>query len=168
MDLNGVAAIVTGGASGLGNATAKKLAARGAKVSIFDLNEEVGKAAAAELGGAFFKVNVADDASVAEALEAAEALHGPARVLVNCAGVAPAVRIVNKEGIAHSLDVYRRTIEVNLIGTFNMISKFAARLIAAGIEGEEAGVIVNTASVAAYDGQIGQAAYASSRAVWSG
>jgi NAD(P)-dependent dehydrogenase (short-subunit alcohol dehydrogenase family) len=163
MDLNGVAAIITGGASGLGNATARMLAARGAKVAIFDLNEEVGSAAAAELGGAFFKVNVADDASVAEALEAAEAVHGPARVLVNCAGVAPAVRIVNKEGIAHSLDVYRRTIEVNLIGTFNMISKFAARLIAAGIEGEEAGVIVNTASVAAYDGQIGQAAYASSK-----
>jgi NAD(P)-dependent dehydrogenase (short-subunit alcohol dehydrogenase family) len=163
MDLNGVAAIVTGGASGLGNATATMLAARGAKVSIFDLNEEVGTAAAAEIGGAFFKVNVADDASVAEALEAAEALHGPARVLVNCAGVAPAVRIVNKEGVAHSLDIYRKTIEVNLIGTFNMISKFAARLIAAGIEGEEAGVIVNTASVAAYDGQIGQAAYASSK-----
>jgi len=163
MDLNGVAAIVTGGASGLGNATATLLAARGAKVAIFDLNEAVGAAAAAVLGGAFSKVNVADDANVAEALEAAEALHGPARVLVNCAGVAPAVRIVNKEGIAHSLDVYRRTIEVNLIGTFNMISKFAARLIAAGIEGEEAGVIVNTASVAAYDGQIGQAAYASSK-----
>ena len=163
MDLKGVAAIVTGGASGLGNATATMLAGRGAKVSIFDLNEKVGAAAAAELGGAFFKVNVADDASVAEALEAAEAIHGPARVLVNCAGVAPAVRIVNKEGIAHSLDVYRKTIEVNLIGTFNMISKFAARLIAAGIEGEEAGVIVNTASVAAYDGQIGQAAYASSK-----
>ena len=163
MDLKGVAAIVTGGASGLGNATATMLAARGAKVSIFDLNEDVGTAAAAELGGAFFKVNVADEASVAEALEAAEALHGPARVLVNCAGDAPAVRIVNKEGIAHSLDVYRKTIEVNLIGTFNMISKFAARLIAAGIEGEEAGVIVNTASVAAYDGQIGQAAYASSK-----
>jgi NAD(P)-dependent dehydrogenase (short-subunit alcohol dehydrogenase family) len=163
MDLNGVAAIVTGGASGLGNATAKMLAGRGAKVSIFDLNEEVGTMAAAELGGAYFKVNVADDSNVAEALEAAQGRHGPARVLVNCAGVAPAVRIVNKEGIAHSLDVYRRTIEVNLIGTFNMISKFAARLIAAGIDGDEAGVIVNTASVAAYDGQIGQAAYASSK-----
>jgi NAD(P)-dependent dehydrogenase (short-subunit alcohol dehydrogenase family) len=163
MDLIGVAAIVTGGASGLGNATAKMLAGKGAKVAIFDLNEEVGAAAAAEIGGAFFKVNVADDASVTQALEAAEAAHGPARVLVNCAGVAPAVRIVNKEGVAHSLDVYRKTIEVNLIGTFNMISKFAARLIAAGIEGEEAGVIVNTASVAGYDGQIGQAAYASSK-----
>lgn len=163
MDVKGMVAVVTGGASGLGNATAKMLAARGAKVAIFDLNEEVGKTAAAEIGGAFFKVDVSDDASASEAFAAAEAAHGVARVLVNCAGVAPAIRIVNKEGLPHSLDVYRKTIEVNLIGTFNMISKFAARLIAAGIEGEEAGVIVNTASVAAYDGQIGQAAYASSK-----
>ncbi|WP_174274600.1 SDR family NAD(P)-dependent oxidoreductase [Sphingomonas bacterium] len=163
MDVKGVGAVVTGGASGLGNATAKMLAAAGAKVAIFDLNEEIGAPAAQEIGGAFFKVDVSSDASVAEALDAAAALHGPARVLVNCAGIAPAVRIVNREGVAHSLDLYRKTIEVNLIGTFNMISKFAARLIAAGIEGEEAGVIVNTASVAAYDGQIGQAAYASSK-----
>jgi len=163
MNVNGVAAIVTGGASGLGNATATMLAAAGAKVAIFDLNEEVGAAAAEKLGGAFFKVNVADDASVAEALEAAEAVHGPARILVNCAGVAPAIRIVNKEGVAHPLDAFRKTVEVNLVGTFNMISKFAARLIAAKIDGEEAGVIVNTASVAAYDGQIGQAAYAASK-----
>jgi NAD(P)-dependent dehydrogenase (short-subunit alcohol dehydrogenase family) len=163
MEMNGVAAVVTGGASGLGNATAKMLAAQGARVAIFDLNEEVGAAAAAEIGGAFFKVNVADEASVNDGLAAAEAAHGPARILVNCAGVAPAIRIVNKEGAAHSLDAFRKTVEVNLIGTFNMISKFAARLIAAGIAGEEAGVIVNTASVAAYDGQIGQAAYASSK-----
>ncbi len=163
MDLNGVAAIVTGGASGLGNATATMLAEAGAKVAIFDLNEEVGTAAAKTLGGAFFKVDVSDDASVAEALEAAEKLHGPARVLVNCAGVAPAIRIVDKHGAAHPLAAFRKTVEVNLIGTFNMISKFAARLIAAGIDGEEAGVIVNTASVAAYDGQIGQAAYAASK-----
>ncbi len=163
MELNGVAAVVTGGASGLGNATAKLLASRGAKVAIFDLNEEVGAAAANEIKGAFFKVDVSSEASVNDGLAAAEAAHGPARVLVNCAGVAPAIRIVNKEGVAHPLDAYRKTVEVNLIGTFNMISKFAARLIAAGIEGEEAGVIVNTASVAAYDGQIGQAAYASSK-----
>ena len=163
MDLNGVAAVVTGGASGLGNATAKMLASNGAKVAIFDLNEEVGQAAADEIGGAFFKVNVSDDASALEGFEAAEAAHGVGRVLVNCAGVAPAIRIVDKHGNAHSLDAYRKAVEVNLIGTFNMISKFAARLIAAGIEGEEAGVIVNTASVAAYDGQIGQAAYASSK-----
>jgi len=163
MDLNGVGAIVTGGASGLGNATAKLLAVQGAKVTIFDLNEEVGVAAAAEIGGLFVKVNVADETSAIAGFDAAEAAHGVARVLVNCAGVAPAARVVAKDGTAHSLDVYRKTIEVNLIGTFNMISKFAARVVAAGIEGEEAGVIVNTASVAAYDGQIGQAAYASSK-----
>ncbi|WP_380781046.1 SDR family NAD(P)-dependent oxidoreductase [Sphingomonas sp. R86520] len=163
MDLNGVAAIVTGGASGLGNATATMLAEAGARVAIFDLNEEVGTAVAKTLGGAYFKVDVSDDTSVAETLEAAERLHGPARVLVNCAGVAPAIRIVDKHGVAHPLAAFRKTVEVNLIGTFNMISKFAARLIAAGIDGEEAGVIVNTASVAAYDGQIGQAAYAASK-----
>jgi len=163
MKVEGLGAIVTGGASGLGAATARMLARNGAKVAIFDLNEEAGKALAAEIGGAFFKVNVADEANVIAAMDAAQAAHDVARVLVNCAGIATATRIVDKEGNAHSLDAYRRTIEVNLIGTFNMISKFAARLIAAGAEGEEAGVIVNTASVAAYDGQIGQAAYASSK-----
>jgi NAD(P)-dependent dehydrogenase (short-subunit alcohol dehydrogenase family) len=163
MEMNGVAAIVTGGASGLGNATARMLAARGCQVAIFDLNEEVGSAAANEIGGAFFKVDVVDEASIEAGLAAAESAHGPARVLVNCAGIAPAIRIVNKEGVAHSLDAYRKTVEINLIGTFAMISKFAERLIAAKIEGEEAGVIVNTASVAAYDGQVGQAAYASSK-----
>jgi NAD(P)-dependent dehydrogenase (short-subunit alcohol dehydrogenase family) len=163
MEMNGAAAVVTGGASGLGNATAKMLASRGARVAIFDVNEEIGAAAAREIDGSFFNVNVADEDSADQGFTAAEIAHGPARLLVNCAGVAPAIRIVNKEGVPHPLAAYRRTIEVNLIGTFNMISKFAARLIAAGIEGEEAGVIVNTASVAAYDGQIGQAAYASSK-----
>ncbi|QIG80760.1 SDR family NAD(P)-dependent oxidoreductase [Stakelama tenebrarum] len=163
MNLQGVGAVVTGGASGLGNATAKMLASHGAKVAIFDLNEEVGVKAAEEIGGKFFKVNVADEDSANAGFAAAEEAHGVARVLVNCAGIAPAIRIVNKEGVPHSLDAYRKAVEVNLIGTFNMISKFAARLIAAKIEGEEAGVIVNTASVAAYDGQIGQAAYASSK-----
>jgi len=163
MKVEGLGAIVTGGASGLGAATARMLARNGAKVAIFDLNEDAGNALAAEIGGAFFKVNVADEANVIAAMDAAQAAHGVARVLVNCAGIATATRIVDKEGNAHSLDAYRRTIEVNLVGTFNMISKFAARLIAAGVEGEEAGVVVNTASVAAYDGQIGQAAYASSK-----
>jgi NAD(P)-dependent dehydrogenase (short-subunit alcohol dehydrogenase family) len=163
MKVEGLGAIVTGGASGLGAATARMLAKNGAKVAIFDLNEDAGNALAAEIGGTFFKVNVADEASVVAAMDTAQAGHGVARVLVNCAGIATATRIVDKEGNAHSLDAYRRTIEVNLIGTFNMISKFAARLIAAGVEGEEAGVVVNTASVAAYDGQIGQAAYASSK-----
>jgi NAD(P)-dependent dehydrogenase (short-subunit alcohol dehydrogenase family) len=164
MQLKDIAAIVTGGASGLGGATAAMLAAQGAKVAIFDLNENAGRSHAEEIGGAFFQVNVSDEASVVARLEAAEAAHGVARILVNCAGVAPAIKTVCKEAQPHPLDAYRRTIEINLIGTFTMISKFAARLSTAEPIGEERGVIVNTASVAAYDGQIGQAAYASSKA----
>ncbi|HEX7784383.1 MAG TPA: SDR family NAD(P)-dependent oxidoreductase [Sphingobium sp.] len=163
MELKDVAAIVTGGASGLGGATAKTLADHGAKVAIFDLNEETGAAQAKAIGGIFVKANVSDEASVNAALDAAEAQHGIARVLVNCAGVAPAIKTVGKENAPHPMDQYRRTIEINLIGTFLMISRFAARLAAADPIGEERGVIVNTASVAAYDGQIGQAAYASSK-----
>lgn len=164
MKLDGIAAIVTGGASGLGNETAKMLAANGAKVTIFDLNEEVGTAAAAEIGGHFAAVNVADEASVAAGIASAEAQHGVARVLVNCAGIAPPARIVAKDGSPHSLDAYRKVIEINLIGTFNTLSQFAARAITVEPIGEERGVIINTASVAAFDGQVGQAAYASSKA----
>lgn len=163
MELKGIAAVVTGGASGLGEATAKMLAAAGAKVGIFDLNEEAGQATAAAIGGAFLKTNVADETNVEASLAAAEAKHGVARVLVNCAGIAPAVKTVGRENVPHPMDVYRRAIEINLIGTFLMISRFAARLVAAPAIGEERGVIINTASVAAYDGQIGQAAYASSK-----
>jgi NAD(P)-dependent dehydrogenase (short-subunit alcohol dehydrogenase family) len=164
MQINGLSAIVTGGASGLGEATAKMLAAQGAKVTIFDLNEEVGTATAQAIGGHFVSVNVADDASVTAGLEEAEGRHGVARILVNCAGIAPPARVVGKDGQPHSLDLYRKVIEINLIGTFNVLSKFSARLIQADPIGEERGVIVNTASVAAYDGQVGQAAYASSKA----
>lgn len=163
MEIKGIAAIVTGGASGLGGATAEMLAAAGAKVAIFDLNEEVGAAHAAKIGGKFFKVNVTDDASVADAIAQAEAAHGVARALVNCAGIAIAVKTVGKEGQPHALDAFRKVLEVNLLGTFNTISKFAARLSQAEPLGEERGVIVNTASVAAYDGQIGQAAYSASK-----
>lgn len=163
MDIQGLAALVTGGASGLGNATAKMIAANGGKVAILDLNEDAGEAAAAEIGGIFCKTNVADEESVGEALDKAEAAHGTARILVNCAGVAPAIKTVGRDNVPHPLDAYRRTIEVNLIGTFNMIATFAARLAGAESIGEERGLIVNTASVAAYDGQIGQAAYASSK-----
>lgn len=163
MDVSGVGVVITGGASGLGEATARMLAAKGAKVALFDVNEEVGRKTAESIAGAFFKVDVTDDESANEGLAAAEAAHGPARVLVNCAGIAPAVRVVAKDGTPHPLASYRKAIEINLIGTFNLLSKVAARIIAAGIEGEEAGVIINTASVAAYDGQIGQAAYASSK-----
>lgn len=163
MQFEGIGAVVTGGASGLGGATARLLAARGARVSIFDLNEAAGVALAREIDGRYFKVNVTDDSQVAEALATAEAEHGVARVLVNCAGVAPAIKTVGRENLPHPLDAYRKAIEINLIGTFNVIAKFAARLAAAEPIGEERGVIVNTASVAAFDGQIGQAAYAASK-----
>lgn len=163
MDLRGVGAIVTGGASGLGGATAKMLADHGARVAIFDLNEEVGSATAQAIGGIFCKVNVTDEASVVQGIEAAEAAHGVARILVNCAGIAPAIKTVGKENAPHSIAAFRNAVEINLIGTFIVLSKFAAKLAGADPVGEERGVIVNTASVAAYDGQIGQAAYASSK-----
>ncbi|WP_380871836.1 3-hydroxyacyl-CoA dehydrogenase [Sphingomonas sp. DBB INV C78] len=163
MDYANSAAIVTGGASGLGAATARLLAAKGCKVAIFDLNEEGGAAVAGETGGRFFKVNITDDTGVADAVAAAEAAHGVARILVNCAGVAPAIKTFSRDFTPHPLDAFRKAVEINLIGTFNMISKVAARLAQADPVGEERGVIVNTASVAAYDGQIGQAAYAASK-----
>ena len=163
MDIQGIAAIVTGGASGLGGTTAALLAARGAKVAIFDLNEEVGRATAAEIGGLFVKANVTDDEGITAAVAEAEAAHGVARILVNCAGVAPAIKTVGKDGAPHSLADFRKAVEINLIGSFNVLSKFAARILTVDPIGEERGVIVNTASVAAYDGQIGQAAYAASK-----
>jgi NAD(P)-dependent dehydrogenase (short-subunit alcohol dehydrogenase family) len=163
VDLKGVSAVVTGGASGLGGATAQMLAAAGAKVAIFDLNEAAGLAHANAIGGIFVKTNVADEASIVAALDAAAKAQGVARVLVNCAGIVAAGRTVGKENKPHALDAYRRAIEVNLIGTFAMITNFAARLATAAPVGEERGVIVNTASIAAFDGQIGQAAYASSK-----
>lgn len=164
MELNNLTAVVTGGASGLGGATAAMLAGLGAKVTIFDLNEEVGEAHAAAIGGLFARVDVADEASVAAGLDAAEAAHGVTRLLVNCAGVAPAIKTVGKENAPHPLAAFRRAVEINLVGSFNVIAQFAARLAAAEPVGEERGVIVNTASVAAFDGQIGQAAYAASKA----
>ena len=163
MDMHNIAAIVTGGASGLGKATATMLAARGARVAILDLNEAAASAAAQDLGGLAFALNVADDEAVAAALDAAERAHGVARILVNCAGVAPAAKTVGKDNVPHALDLFRRTVEVNLIGSFNLISQFAARAVAADDVSGERGVIVNTASVAAYDGQVGQAAYAASK-----
>ena len=163
MNLAGVAAIVTGGGSGLGAASATKLAREGAKVAIFDLNEEAGRARAAEIGGTFFKVNVTDAESVKTAVAEAERAHGVARVLVNCAGIAFGTKTVGKEFAPHPLDQFRKVIEVNLIGTFNVITHFAARLAQAEPVGEERGVIVNTASAAAFDGQVGQAAYSASK-----
>jgi NAD(P)-dependent dehydrogenase (short-subunit alcohol dehydrogenase family) len=159
----GIAAIVTGGGSGLGAASAEKLASEGARVTIFDMNEETGRAQAAKIGGKFMKVNVTDPASVNEAVAAAEREHGVARMLVNCAGIAYGAKTVGKEFAPHPLDQFRKVIEVNLIGTFNVISQFAARLAQAEPVGEERGVIINTASVAAFEGQVGQAAYSASK-----
>jgi NAD(P)-dependent dehydrogenase (short-subunit alcohol dehydrogenase family) len=158
-----IAAIVTGGASGLGEATARALAAEGVKVTIFDLNAELGAAVAKEIGGEFVGVNVADDASVSAGIAEAERAHGVARVVVSCAGIAPAAKTVGKENVPHPLDTFRKVIDVNLIGTFNVTSKAAARMAGADPLGEERGVIINTASVAAFEGQVGQVAYAASK-----
>jgi NAD(P)-dependent dehydrogenase (short-subunit alcohol dehydrogenase family) len=163
MQLQGIPAIITGGASGLGGATAELLAAGGAKVTILDRDRPRGEAKAAELGAKFFQTDVTDEASVAQALEAAEVAHGIARILVNCAGIGIAAKTVDREGAAHNLAKFSQVISINLIGTFNVLSKFAARLAPADLIGEERGVIINTASVAAYEGQIGQAAYSASK-----
>jgi len=163
MEIGNAAAIVTGGASGLGGATAATLAACGAKVTLFDRDAAAGTAHATAIGGRFAQVDVTDDAAIDAALAEAEAAHGVARILVNCAGIAPAIKTVGKENVPHPLAAFRQAIEVNLVGSFAVIARFAARLAAADPIGEERGVIVNTASVAAYDGQIGQAAYAASK-----
>jgi NAD(P)-dependent dehydrogenase (short-subunit alcohol dehydrogenase family) len=164
MQLKGVAAIVTGGASGLGASTARMLAGRGAQVAVFDINEPAARDLVRDIGGVFCKVDVSEEGSVLEGLAEAQRRHGVARILVNCAGVPAAIKTVTRHNACHPLDTFRRVIEINLIGTFNVISKFAARLCAWETEEEERGVVINTASVAAYDGQIGQAAYAASKA----
>lgn len=164
MDLNGIAAIVTGGASGLGGATARALAAGGAKVAIFDVNQPAAEAMAAEIGGLAVACDVADAEAGERAMAAARAAHGPVRVLVNCAGIGTAGRIVGRDGPL-ALGAYERVVRVNLIGTFNMLRLAAAEMSALdALADGERGVIVNTASVAAFEGQVGQAAYASSKA----
>ncbi len=164
MELNGISAIVTGGASGLGGATAQAMAAAGAKLTIVDVNREAAEAAARALGGIAAVCDVANAEAAEAAFAAARAAHGPVRVLVNCAGIGTAGRIVGKEGPL-ALAAYERVIRVNLIGTFNMLRLAAAEMSAAEPMADgERGVIINTASVAAYEGQVGQAAYASSKA----
>ncbi len=163
MDIQGVAAIVTGGASGLGGGTAERLARAGAKVTIFDLNAELGSALAQQIGGHFVRVDVTDETAVAAAIQEAEGMHGKARILVNCAGIGPPAKVIDREGQPLPLAAFSKIVTINLIGTFNVLSKFAAALHAADPLGEERGVVINTASVAAYDGQIGQAAYSASK-----
>jgi NAD(P)-dependent dehydrogenase (short-subunit alcohol dehydrogenase family) len=163
MDVSGHAAIVTGGASGLGATTAQALAANGAKVAIFDLNMNAAQKMADEIGG----IAVSCDVSSAESAEAAVAeareKHGPARILVSCAGIAPPKKIVGRDG-AQPLETFAKVININLIGSFNLMRLAAADMQALdALETAERGVIINTASIAAFDGQIGQAAYAASK-----
>jgi NAD(P)-dependent dehydrogenase (short-subunit alcohol dehydrogenase family) len=163
MDIAGQGAIVTGGASGLGGATAERLARAGAKVTIFDLNADLGASHARAIGGHFVRLDVTDEAAVDAALDEAEAVNGKARILVNCAGIGPPAKVIGRDGKALPLAGFSKIITINLVGSFNVLSKFAARICDAAPVGDERGVIVNTASVAAYDGQIGQAAYAASK-----
>ncbi len=163
MQLNGMTAIVTGGGSGLGAATAERLAKAGCRVAAVDINEAAAQATAARIGGIAIRCDVADSASAEAAFAAARAAHGPVRILVNCAGIGNAGRVVGRDG-PQKLDAFERVIRVNLIGTFNMLRLAAAEMSDNDpLEDNERGVIVNTASIAAFDGQIGQAAYAASK-----
>jgi NAD(P)-dependent dehydrogenase (short-subunit alcohol dehydrogenase family) len=165
---NTVSAVVTGGASGLGEATARALAAKGVKVAIFDLQKEKGEAVAAEIGGVFCEVNVTSDESVDAGFAKARAAHGQERVLINCAGTGNAIKTASRSkedgSIKHfPLDAFNWIIQINLVGTFRCIAKSAAGMLTLDpVEGER-GAIVNTASVAAEDGQMGQAAYSASK-----
>jgi NAD(P)-dependent dehydrogenase (short-subunit alcohol dehydrogenase family) len=165
-----ISAVVTGGASGLGAATVRQLAAQGVKVAIFDLNAELGEALASEIGGIYCPVNVTSSAEVDAAFARARAAHGQERILVNCAGVGGSVKTVSRDRQTgeikeYPLENFERIIQVNLIGTFRCITKSAAGMLTLPVlEDGDRGAIVNTASVAAEDGQIGQAAYTASKA----
>jgi NAD(P)-dependent dehydrogenase (short-subunit alcohol dehydrogenase family) len=164
-----VSAVITGGASGLGAATARALAAQGVKVAIFDMNETKGEEIAAELGGVFCKVNVTSDADVDAGFAKARAANGQERILVNCAGTGNAIKTVSRDketgkGKHFPLDAFNMIIQINLVGTFRCIAKSAQGMLdLPPLEYGERGAIVNTASVAAEDGQMGQAAYSASK-----
>ena len=163
MEIKGQAAIVTGGASGLGAATARALAAAGARVAVFDLNEQGAAGVANDIGGIGIACDVSNADGAKAAIEQAKAAHGAARILVNCAGIGPAKRIVGRDG-PMPLDDFERVIRVNLIGSFNMMRLVAANMQAAEpLADGERGVIVSTASIAAFEGQIGQSAYSASK-----
>jgi NAD(P)-dependent dehydrogenase (short-subunit alcohol dehydrogenase family) len=165
MDVKGHGAIVTGGGSGLGAETARHLAAAGAKVAVLDLAGEAAQGVAEEIGGLGLACNVGSAAEAEAAVAAAREAHGPARVLVNCAGIAPAKRIVGRDG-PMPLEAFAQVIQTNLIGSFNLLRLAAADMAGADPLGEdgERGVIISTASIAAVEGQLGQAAYAASKA----
>ncbi len=162
MQLNGASALVTGGGSGLGAATAEALVKAGAKVVVFDINEANAQAVAARIGGTAIAGDAAEEVPLMRALEAAAAL-APLRIAVACAGIAPAARVAGRNG-PHDLALFSRVIQVNLIGTFNLLRLAAARMTSNDpLETGERGLVVNTASIAAYEGQIGQAAYSASK-----
>ncbi|MFT4265855.1 MAG: SDR family NAD(P)-dependent oxidoreductase [Xenophilus sp.] len=164
MKIEGQSALVTGGASGLGEATARELARLGARVAVLDRHLAQAQKVAAEIGGAAFACDITDTAGVEAALAAAEAAHGPARILMNVAGIGSAKRIVGKDGSAAPLEDFERVVRVNLIGTYNVSRLFAARCAKLdALEGGERGVMMFTASVAAFDGQVGQQAYSASK-----
>src|SRR5215472_8174310 len=165
MELSGTAAIISGGASGLGEATARELAAAGSAVVIADLNEERGKKVADETGGEFVRTDVSDEAAVAAAVDAATANGVPLRVAVNCAGIGWAERTVNREGAPHSLATFRKVLDINLLGTFNLMRIAAAAIARTDPVDEDGqrGVVINTASVAGIEGQTGQLAYSASK-----
>ena len=162
MQLKDVAVLITGGGSGLGAATARAMAAKGAKIGVIDQNKENAEKVAAEVKGVALHADVTDEEAIKAAIAKAEAAHGIARVLMNCAGIGGSQRIVGKDGV-YPLAKFVRIINVNLIGTFNVLRLFAERLATEAPIGEERGVAINTASVAAYEGQIGQIAYSASK-----
>lgn len=165
-----IAAVITGGASGLGAATARRLASRGVKVALFDLNADAGEVLARELGGVFCKVDVTSEEQVDAAFAKARAAHGQERILVNCAGTGNAVKTASRDKTTGEIKAFPtanfdRIIQINLVGTFRCIAKSAAGMLSLpALDGGERGAIVNTASVAAEDGQIGQASYSASKA----
>ncbi len=169
MQIQGQAALVTGGASGLGEATARALAAQGAKVAVLDRNAELAEKVASEIGGVACPCDITDAASVQAAIDKAAAAHGPARILMNVAGIGSAKRVVQRDGSAAPLEDFVRVVNINLIGTYNVSRLFAAACSKLDVlDNGERGVMMFTASVAAFDGQVGQQAYSASKAGLAG
>jgi len=164
MDIRGQAALVTGGGSGLGEAVARALAAQGARVAVLDANAEGARRVAGEIDGLALHADITDSASLAAALDSADSAHGPARIVMNIAGIGTAKRVIGKDGQPAPLEEFERVVRVNLVGTYNVVRLAAARIARLEpVAGGERGVMLMTASVAAYDGQVGQEAYSASK-----